>query len=533
MEINISVKSIRRINKELGNDALNCQDYKLKGLSADTILKVSLHDVSDADLLIVQETLKLNEESEVRKVSALINSLADVTNRKVANLRDFPRMFEAFIATVPNSWLFSTHAGSKSVAFAFRSVTYRQAYQRDEPMVLIVLGYNSELSFKEYRVCLTSRDMGESVPRILLGHKLIAATDDLIKDYTKHDTKYQKHLRDQGEQFRVRGEASIVTNNDYWWNSRKVNLTSSGKATKAVLDMESLRDNSRNTLQGVSGETKIPTHPVLRFFSLKYHSNVWVNVNDFRPYEYENLADRLVLPASHSRLIGALVSNLDALKMENESEGRSALIRAKASSSIILCKGPAGVGKTLCSEVYAEEIKRPLYEIAGGQLGATATKIEENLEDVLARAVRLRMPIVINEADVFIRKRGDDFLQTSIVAVFLRLLEYHNGLVFLTTNRDDIDDAIQSRCLAVIDFKLPALAERIRIWESLLAEFNVELTPAELKRAGTVFPSVSGRDIQNLIRLTTRTCTALNEKFSLQALKANSTFRGIEVNELA
>ncbi len=41
----------------------------------------------------------------------------------------------------------------------------------------------------------------------------------------------------------------------------------------------------------------------------------------------------------------------------------------------------------------------------------------------------------------------------AVVGVFLRVLEYFNGLLFLTTNRiDDIDEAIVSRCIALIKF---------------------------------------------------------------------------------
>ena len=40
-------------------------------------------------------------------------------------------------------------------------------------------------------------------------------------------------------------------------------------------------------------------------------------------------------------------------------------------------------------------------------------------------------------------------MANAVVGVFLRVLEYFNGLLFLTTNRiDDIDEAIVSRCIA-------------------------------------------------------------------------------------
>jgi len=64
--------------------------------------------------------------------------------------------------------------------------------------------------------------------------------------------------------------------------------------------------------------------------------------------------------------------------------------------------------------------------------------------------------MLIDEADVYIKRRQDDITMNAVVGVFLRVLEYFNGLLFLTTNRiDDIDEAIVSRCIALIRFYSP------------------------------------------------------------------------------
>ena len=52
----------------------------------------------------------------------------------------------------------------------------------------------------------------------------------------------------------------------------------------------------------------------------------------------------------------------------------------------------------------------------------------------------------------------------AVVGVFLRVLEYFNGLLFLTTNRvDDIDEAIVSRCIALIRYHAPDAVARALI----------------------------------------------------------------------
>jgi SpoVK/Ycf46/Vps4 family AAA+-type ATPase len=55
--------------------------------------------------------------------------------------------------------------------------------------------------------------------------------------------------------------------------------------------------------------------------------------------------------------------------------------------------------------------------------------------------------LLLDEADVFLSQRSkQDMKRNALVSVFLRVLEYYNGLLFLTTNRvGTIDEAFKSR----------------------------------------------------------------------------------------
>ena len=55
--------------------------------------------------------------------------------------------------------------------------------------------------------------------------------------------------------------------------------------------------------------------------------------------------------------------------------------------------------------------------------------------------------LLLDEADVFLEKRDlRDVHRNAMVSIFLRLLEYHSGIMFLTTNRlETIDSAFDSR----------------------------------------------------------------------------------------
>ncbi|KIW10769.1 hypothetical protein PV08_10068 [Exophiala spinifera] len=82
-----------------------------------------------------------------------------------------------------------------------------------------------------------------------------------------------------------------------------------------------------------------------------------------------------------------------------------------------------------------------------GDLGTTARDVETELEKNFALVSRWGCILLLDEADVFLSARErTDFKRNGLVAVFLRVLEYYTGILFLTTNRiGDFDEAIASR----------------------------------------------------------------------------------------
>ncbi|KAK6841173.1 hypothetical protein PG987_002033 [Apiospora arundinis] len=114
---------------------------------------------------------------------------------------------------------------------------------------------------------------------------------------------------------------------------------------------------------------------------------------------------------------------------------------------IMLLHGVPGVGKTSTAECVAAFFRSPLFQITGGDLGTTAQEVEGALEQNFSLASRWNCILLIDEADVFLGERNrEDFKRNSLVAVFLRMMEYYSGILFLTTNRVGVfDEAFTSR----------------------------------------------------------------------------------------
>jgi len=177
-------------------------------------------------------------------------------------------------------------------------------------------------------------------------------------------------------------------------------------------------------------------------------------------------------------------------------------VHGKAGGAVVLLAGPPGTGKTLTAEVYAEAEGRALYSIQCSQLGTDPDELEDELLKVFARSKRWNAVMLLDEADVYVHERGNDLQQNAIVGVFLRVLEYQDSVLFLTTNRpDDVDDAIASRCIARLTYAIPTGPEQKRIWE-VLADAS-GLPDGQLDVAGIVaaHPTLSGRDVKNLLKL--------------------------------
>ncbi|KAI2784236.1 hypothetical protein F4815DRAFT_206029 [Daldinia loculata] len=86
-------------------------------------------------------------------------------------------------------------------------------------------------------------------------------------------------------------------------------------------------------------------------------------------------------------------------------------------------------------------------ELLRGDLGSTAKEVEDALSINFSLANRWGCILLLDEADVFLAsRRREDFTRNGLVAVFLRVLEYYAGILFLTTNRiGDFDEAFASR----------------------------------------------------------------------------------------
>jgi SpoVK/Ycf46/Vps4 family AAA+-type ATPase len=239
---------------------------------------------------------------------------------------------------------------------------------------------------------------------------------------------------------------------------------------------------------------EVPVHPACVVFDLRRHMRLRVYSDQLTDYKYDKqLGDKLILPQENHDLVEMLLSHKGAWKD---------VIGGKGGGAIILCAGVPGTGKTLTSEVYSEVMERPLYSVQCSQLGMTPEDLEKQLLKVFSRAGRWKAVLLLDEADVYVRARGDDLAQNAIVGVFLRVLEYYQSVLFLTTNRADlVDDAVASRCVAKITYDVPNAADQREIWKVLSQTMGVLLPIDTINKIVKENEGLTGRDVKNLLKL--------------------------------
>ncbi|KAK8092391.1 P-loop containing nucleoside triphosphate hydrolase protein [Apiospora kogelbergensis] len=246
-----------------------------------------------------------------------------------------------------------------------------------------------------------------------------------------HDDEYiEAHLRDE------------------YIGTRMRSATSTG-ASVAIVPRSFSSPNSEETFD--KDDLMIMTHRVPGFV-LRNRKWAWLELKHMTEVaiigEDEGF-DQLVLPDGHKNMVKSMIQQhfQNRKSIMKEESKKTDIVRGKGKGVIILLHGVPGVGKTSTAECVADSFHRPLFQITSGDLGTTAKEVEEALETNFALAHRWNCILLIDEADVFLAERTrDDFKRNSLVAVFLRIMEYYAGVLILTTNRVGVfDEAFTSR----------------------------------------------------------------------------------------
>jgi len=233
-------------------------------------------------------------------------------------------------------------------------------------------------------------------------------------------------------------------------------------------------------------------------FGYSFVTKMWGRLvaDKFAPIIWNKSAfEHLVLPETTKTLIKSLV-DADRAGAEVIKD----VISGKGGGCIVILHGRPGTGKTLTAEAIAEERQKPLMVISVGELGKDAAELETKLTDILEISKLWEAVLLLDEADVFLEARSlHELHRNAMVGVFLRLLEYHQRVMFLTTNRvTTLDEAFKSRISIAIKYRDLDKDARRQVWQNFLALAGVKIIDGITNGIDESTPTITKTEVNKL-----------------------------------
>ncbi|HEY5961373.1 MAG TPA: AAA family ATPase [Polyangiaceae bacterium] len=167
-----------------------------------------------------------------------------------------------------------------------------------------------------------------------------------------------------------------------------------------------------------------------------------------------------------------------------------------------LFAGPSGTGKTLAAEILAGHLDLDLFRVdLSGIVNKYIGETEKNLRRVFDAAEQSGAILFFDEADALFGKRSDvkdshDRYANIEVNYLLQRMEDYRGLAILATNKKShLDQAFLRRLRFIVDFPLPNLPHRARIWQSMFPK-QASVEPLDFNALAKL--EISGGNIKNI-----------------------------------
>lgn len=139
----------------------------------------------------------------------------------------------------------------------------------------------------------------------------------------------------------------------------------------------------------------------------------------------------------------------------------------------MLFYGPPGTGKTLMAQAIASKLEYSLKIVSNADIQSSSPgEAERNIRKYFKETKGSKSVLLFDECDSLIHSRANvGAIIGSQINELLSQLERFEGVTVFTTNRlGSLDEAVNRRLSIKIEFALPNLEERVRIWQRMFPE---------------------------------------------------------------
>ena len=192
----------------------------------------------------------------------------------------------------------------------------------------------------------------------------------------------------------------------------------------------------------------------------------------------------------------------------------------------VLLYGPPGTGKTMTAALLGKSTGQPVYKI---DLSMVVSKYigetEKNLAKVFDQAENQQWILFFDEADSLFGKRtqvnsANDRFGNQEIGYLLQRIEDFPGVVILASNlKENIDEAFTRRFQSMVEFRMPGVEERYKLWTQSFSEKLPLDTSIDLRTIAEKY-ELSGGVMMNVVRKATLGAVSRSEtEISLKALE--------------
>ena len=213
-------------------------------------------------------------------------------------------------------------------------------------------------------------------------------------------------------------------------------------------------------------------------------------------------AEELVLPPKQQALFDDIYQAMKSLTTVHYEWGTG---KAWNECGItVLFAGLPGTGKTMAAEILAAKLEIPMYRIDLSQVvNKYIGETEKNLKRLFDAADISDSLLFFDEADSLFGRRTEvkdahDRYANLEISYLLERMERFKGLAILATNRKkDLDEAFLRRLRYIIDFPLPDVRERQKIWQQAIPK-KVDASEIDFDFVAKQFP-LAGGNIRSIV----------------------------------
>ena len=228
--------------------------------------------------------------------------------------------------------------------------------------------------------------------------------------------------------------------------------------------------------------------------------------------DYKKLLSSLIVSEEVKDEIVSAISALDNNDIIFTKWGFSKTIEY-GKASALLFYGLPGCGKTMAAKLIAKALGKTLKPIGAAEIETMEPGgAERAIISAFEEAQRENHVLFFDECDSLVSSRENmGQIMAAQVNQLLTSLEHYDGVVIFATNRiEELDSAIERRLTAKIEFPLPDLESREKIYKSLIpkkAPLAKDVSFRELAQF-----EMSGGHIKNVVLNGARIAVSKNKK---------------------